>query len=395
MPRDRPQADASYRRRMRTGLAAVAGTIVLAAGGGAALLVVVAAGRAASATRPVVLRSLQMVDAAQGYALSGQNPDAYRLLRTRDGGDRWTDITPRFHPSGPLSIVRPTTMFFSTKLRRGVYAVERSVDGGRSWQRSLPFTDRHGFGVGQPFAADARHLYVAVDEGAAAGSQNQALYTSADGGRRWHFVSRTDMSGKRPRTLPFGCDKDGFGFATPTRGWAGGYCAAGGPFFYRTDDGGRSWRRQPLSGVSACGCDTSAPRFFTRREGALFVLGFAMNGAGKPFVSVDWTADGGTHWRSSTLRTGRASVVSFADARTAWIVATPPGRIRGPFDRLFRTSDAGRHWQTTKLPFDAEYYQLDAVNATLAYAFRAVNGGSSVLRTRDGGRSWQTIRTQE
>jgi photosystem II stability/assembly factor-like uncharacterized protein len=86
-------------------------------------------------------------------------------------------------------------------------------------------------------------------------------------------------------------------------------------------------------------------------------------------------------------------VVSLADARTAWVAATPPGRIRGPFDRLSRTTDAGHHWQTSKLPFDAEGYQLDAVSATIAYAFRTVDGSSSILRTEDGGRSWQTIRT--
>jgi photosystem II stability/assembly factor-like uncharacterized protein len=111
-------------------------------------------------------------------------------------------------------------------------------------------------------------------------------------------------------------------------------------------------------------------------------------------VRVFWTSDSGTHWRITDPHSGRASgAVSFADSRTAWIAANPPGGIRGPFNRLFRTTDAGRHWQTLKLPFDAEGYQLDALSATVTYAFRSVNGNSSILLTRDGGRSWQTIRT--
>jgi photosystem II stability/assembly factor-like uncharacterized protein len=335
-----------------------------------------------------------MVDAKDGYALSGQNPDAYRLLRTRDGGRHWLDITPgggTVHPSGPITIAG-ATMLFSTSVGPGLFAVERSDDGGRSWRRSLPFADRRGR-PGQPFAVNARHLYLAVGEGAAAGSEAEALFTSSDGGHRWRLASRTDVSRVRRGRLPFGCDKNGFGFATSNRGFAGGCCPGGRPFFYRTDDGGHSWRWQPLAGVGLCACDVSAPRFFTPRDGALYVTGFTLNGGGQPLVRAFWTSDGGNHWRASGPSTGRASVVSFADARTAWIVANPPGRIRGPFDRLFRTDDAGRHWQTLKLPFDGAAYQLDAVSSTLAYAARYVGGGSSILRTQDAGRSWHRILT--
>jgi photosystem II stability/assembly factor-like uncharacterized protein len=122
-------------------------------------------------------------------------------------------------------------------------------------------------------------------------------------------------------------------------------------------------------------------------------MGFTMNGGGKPFLRVYWTRDGGTHWRVSDPHAGRATgPVSFADSRIAWVAANPPGGIRGPFNRLFRTSDAGRTWQMVKLPFDAEGYQLDALSATVAFALRAVDGSSSIRLTRDGGRSWQTIR---
>ncbi len=367
--------------------------IAVAAAVAAAFVVAVAA---TAASPPVVLRWLQMVDDLHGYALSGQDPDAYRLLRTSDGGRHWADVTPgggTVHPSGPIAIVGRSTRLFAIKLRAGVFAVERSDDGGRSWRRSLPFRDRHGLGIGPPSAVDARHLYVALDEGAAAGSQSQALYTSGDGGRSFRFVSRTAVSRARPGTLPFGCDKNGFGFATPTRGFAGGYCAGGAPFLYRTDDGGRSWRRQAISGVALCACGVSAPRFFTARDGALSLIGFTENGSGRPLVRVYWTGDGGSHWRGSGPNADRAIAVSLADTRTAWVAAGRPGRLRGPFDRLFRTTDAGRHWQTSRLPFDADGYQLDAVSATLAYAFRPVDGGGSILRTEDGGRSWQKIRT--
>src|SRR5207245_9412646 len=137
----------------------------------------------------------------------------YRPLATGAGGRRWTDVTPgngATPPSGRIAILCRMRLF-STKVRQGVFAVERSDDGGSTWQRSLLFRNARGQGIGQPFAVDARHLYVAVDEGAAAGSQGEALYTSSDAGHSWRFVSGTSVYGSARGALPFGCDKSGFG----------------------------------------------------------------------------------------------------------------------------------------------------------------------------------------
>lgn len=352
-----------------------------------------AAVQVAAASAPLALAWLQMTDLAHGYALSGRDPRFYHLLETRDGGRSWSDLTPgagTVHPSGPLSILG-STLLFSTTLGRGVDAVERSDDGGRSWHRSLPFRDPRGEGAGQPFALDSRHLFLAVDEGAAAGSQGEALYTSADGGRRWRLVSRTEPTHPSHGSLPFGCDKDGFGFATTSRGWAGGDCAGGAPFFYRTDDGGRTWRRQPLAVPKSCACATAAPSFFSPTLGATSVLGFATNGGGPPVASVLWTSDGGDRWVAHRPPVGRAVDVRFADAQSVWVTASPPGRIRAPFDVLARSVDAGLHWQTTRLPFDAGNYRLDPLSGSVAYGFRLAAPSSTIVVTQDGGRSWRTI----
>jgi photosystem II stability/assembly factor-like uncharacterized protein len=345
-----------------------------------------------TATPRIALRWVQMIDRARGYGLSGENSDSYRLLWTIDGGRHWTDVTPgggAIHPSGPLSILGQTRLF-STKLRQGVFAVERSDDAGRTWRQSLPFHDSRG-SAGQPFALDSAHLFLAVDEGTAAGSQGEALYTSSDGGHRWQFISRTVSNIRRRGSLPFGCDKSGFGFATPTRGWAGGYCAGGLPFFYRTDDGGRTWRRQPLQAPSQCACQTSAPLFFTPKLGALSVLGFTTNGSGKPLARLLWTHDGGIHWRRSDPPAGRVEDVSFADAQNVWVIAQKRGNLRSPFDLLLRTDDEGAHWQTIKLPFDAGAYRLDALSSMDAYGFKVTPTSSTIVVTHDGGRTWQTI----
>jgi photosystem II stability/assembly factor-like uncharacterized protein len=345
--------------------------------------------------RPVTLRWLQMVDAARGYALGGGS-DTYRVLRTVDGGRSWLDVTPgrgTYRATSPITIVGKM-LLFSTRVRNGRFAVERSNDGGRTWKQSLPFRDRRGSPApGQPFSIDGSHLYLAVNEGAAAGSSGQALFTSSDGGHSWRFVSGT-QNGSNPNAtqLPFGCDKDGFGFATPRRGFAGGYCAGGLPFFYRTEDGGRTWRRQLLPVPQQCACETTAPTFFSPTVGLLSVYGFGVNGSGKPYLRVLWTHDGGTHWYGSSPRIGRASRPAVVDATNIWVAGQAPGTLRAPFNRLYHTEDAGAHWVVTRLPFNAQNYQLDPLNSQTIFALEIVLGTRSIAVTRDGGRNWQTIK---
>jgi photosystem II stability/assembly factor-like uncharacterized protein len=356
------------------------------------LLALTATAAAQAGPRPVAIRSLAMLDSTDGYALSGPY-NAYRLLHTHDGGRTWLDITPHdVHPAAAPTLVDRTTVLISAQVHPHVFAVLRSDDAGKTWTRSRPFRFARGLDVWSPVAADSAHLFVALDEGAAAGSQGEALFASSDGGRTWHFVAGTSFQRVDPRRLPFGCDKNGFGFATPARGWAGGDCAGGRPFFYRTEDGGRTWREQRLPGLDSCQCDVSAPRFFTPRDGVLTVAGAFETAQFQPLARVYWTHDGGLHWRGSRAPWGRPSLAAAVGPRgVVWIVTSRRGTIKPPYNRLFRTSDAGRTWQTETLPFDAEYDRLDVLDAVHAFAYSAATAARSILRTDDGGRTWRRI----
>jgi hypothetical protein len=119
------------------------------------------------------------------------------------------DLRLRARPRSSDPDIQGATVLFSRGLRPHGFAVERSDNGGRAWTESLPARTRYGSG--------------------------------ADGGRHWQLRSPTHVNRTPPGGLPFGCDKSGFAFATPSRGWAGGFCAGGSLFFLRTADGGRHW----------------------------------------------------------------------------------------------------------------------------------------------------------
>jgi photosystem II stability/assembly factor-like uncharacterized protein len=360
--------------------AAAATAVVLAA-------VLVASGTSAAAKpRHPYFAWLHMTGARDGYALSGQNYLDYRLLNTTDGGRVWHEVT-SIHPSAPPDI-EGRTILFSRGLGHRTFAVERSDDGGRTWTQSLPIRNRYGLGAGTPRAVDRKHLYVDVGEGAAAGSEGEALYTSSDGGHRWRLVAQTNVNRTPPGGLPFGCAKDGFGFVTPSRGWAGGYCA-GGFFFVRTNDGGRRWHEQKLPDTPRnCQCDTSTPVFFGRRVGVVWTSGLANARGARPFARVYWTTDGGDRWRPSDPTSGRTGTVDVVSRSVVWLF----GRLNGNaprFPRLFRTTDGGRHWQSLHVPVTVSSDgELDAVDATLGFAASR----ATLWRTTDGGRRWTAIR---
>jgi photosystem II stability/assembly factor-like uncharacterized protein len=342
---------------------------------------------------PAFVWFVQMADADVGYVVGGKQTDrVFRLYRTADAGRSWRDVTPNngtAHPVGPPTAVGRRIVFFPSKLH-GAIVIERSTDGGRSWTASAPIHDRRGGGPGQVVVLDARHLYLAIGEGAAAGSSAQSLWRSGDDGRTWQFVSRTQATGPSRGALPFSCDKTGYGFATLRLGWAGGACAGGAAFFYRTDDGGRRWRSVQLAGLGACACSVSSPRFFGRR-GVFTVEGFPDAGPQRVIDRIYWTSDGGLHWRFTVPPAGRIGPQSLVDGRTAWLAGTPRGNIRARFNRVYVTTDAGRHWRVATLPFDAQNYQLDAVSGTDAYAVGGPSLRASLFRTSDGGRTWRRV----
>ena len=107
------------------------------------------------------LDSLQMVSATTGWALlSTSNPNdnsALQLGRTTDGGRTWTLVTPpapKAALDGGIAVLkavdarRAWLVAASPQNAGGRTVVFRTVDSGRTWQRSAPIT------ANQPVAID-------------------------------------------------------------------------------------------------------------------------------------------------------------------------------------------------------------------------------------------------
>lgn len=328
----------------------------------------------------------------------------HQVLRTVDGGAQWTavhgvhdgmeaEIAVRGGSRAWVVTVAPHTR--PNSLRSVVLSTS---DGGRHWTssapiRGYPFPPTVPEETGLTFA-DASHGWALTSEGAAMGQASYDLYRTGDGGRHWRLVAYTHLLGNNRSHggLPE-CDcLNGITFTGPSSGWA-----TGAPFaderaiiLYRTANGGTSWQARPLS----------PPRGYRRLNISIAPPAFVGNTGLLPAHMFSPSAfvlyishDGGASWSPTTpIRQHMPGSPGVPDA-----FALTSTRVWTWVDKtLYRTTDAGRHWQAIshglKLVGTPE---LQFVTARTGFALSGFTGKAQpyLLRTDDGGRTWKRVQT--
>jgi photosystem II stability/assembly factor-like uncharacterized protein len=144
---------------------------------------------------------------------------------------------------------------------------------------------------------------------------------------------------------------------TASQGWAlaalgPGFAEFGGPVV-RTVDGGAHWTTVLHPGAGAIPFDFGPIAADFHDATHAWVVGFlgAHSTASFESVIVASTSNAGITWSSSPLGVnGQAVHIQFVDASHGWVFATPSaGGVIGAGDTtLYRTIDAGGHWQAIK-----------------------------------------------
>ncbi|MGH3009380.1 MAG: hypothetical protein ACRDLM_08255 [Gaiellaceae bacterium] len=283
------------------------------------------------------------------------NLDQVQFVDKRHG---WISATLDGDPNRPPIDTRP-------------WAIERTMDGGRSWRVSwLPGC---GCDPGVLSFYDARHGYVlAADR---LGRGNPRLFWTNDGGASWQLVARPPHFG----SITFIDRRDGFlgtypGSTITGPGGGGGKRWPG--VLYRTTDGGKTWSRDRVPPPSL------GLRLPISSFGRRLVVADGMGNHPRVYASVD----GGAHWTAfAPPRPVEARVVDFsAGSPEAWAFLAP--------GRLYVTHDAGQKWDKIVprgLPRPDDIYPLvfssPRAGWTLMTRFR------ELYRTTDGGRHWTPV----
>ncbi len=230
-------------------------------------------------------------------------------------------------------------------------ALAKTLDGGRTWSRGNVPTPSDLLDVSFPTAQDGYAL-----------DSDGGLFATTNGGDAW-------------RALGTGSPRHARALLAPT---ADVVLAVGPRGVRRSTDGGASFeavhaklvRTTPLSGVTAAG-------------GAIFAWG--------P-TSALVSSDEGETWKrvanpgaSARERAQlRIQQVAFSSART--------GLLRDQTGRIWRTTDAGRHWRVLTGLGTERVRGLATSSANSAYAVvdgLGTSSGGYLLRTIDGGATWQ------
>lgn len=217
--------------------------------------------------------AFSFLDAARGWIAWWNPADEPKIISTRNGGQRWLDISQKF-----LQKVQ----FFDDNTGYGAEVTKflRTNDGGRTWTGTdiphLRFIDRM--------------FFLTLNIGWIAGTDGKdfLVFRTTNGGRDWEESETTP-----PIRL---ADVRDLFFLDQDRGWlATSHYNDDGTYLFSTVDGGKSWVPEHDSSLQGRGKWASVVRFVSDKNGFVF----ERDEANRP--SLMYTTDGGKSWHKQPL----------------------------------------------------------------------------------------------
>ncbi len=342
----------------------------------------------------IIITTIHMISADLGWAIGGVNGASDHVLRTRDGGTTWQDITPAepaplegeseiaaagafMGPSNAWVVYYPTVPTTEGGYRLRLWATS---DGGDSWQRSQPleleflgsaeyppmlgFTDQDNGWLLARAGPSGMHRYSVY------------LLRTSDAGRHWtKAIDPFEDVGLQS------CHKTGLAFADLQTGWATfDNCPVPAPEIAVTHDGGITWEALALPAPESRPtlfetdlCEAHSPHLLSPMEGAVGVS----CSTGDRLQFFYFTEDGGQTWARNLYPGGQLELFN---RQTGYAL----GR------KIYRTEDGGVTWDWVKtLQWDG---QFSFVSEQLGWAVARSEGAIALVKTSNGGGIWDLLK---
>lgn len=261
---------------------------------------------------------------------------------------------------------RPKTVFAGT-WEAGVF---KSVNGGRRWRQMDVGSDVSRVDAVAIAAGEPDTVYVGTGRG---------VFKTTNGGRSWKRTSARIL-GKETEAQHFYRPTDGYVSAliVDPRDADVAYAGTQENGLFKTEDGGRSWRRvgpkYPWFRVNRLAFQPGTP--------SVIYAGLVRG--------VYRSSDGGATWEPAGLRRGFVTALAADPKRAQTLYAgtyeeEEPDTVTGG---VYKTTNGGASWRRTQGVRDAiDAIAIDPHNAGVVYA----HTWGGVVRTANGGRTWRSV----
>jgi photosystem II stability/assembly factor-like uncharacterized protein len=329
-----------------------------------------------STTTNEPLIAIRMIDDQQGWALSKTH-----ILKTADGGQHWTNVTPPSFSAGGLAVGQFKNALYAwvvvTNQQTGIVTVLRTTDAGQNWG-SATINDAviAAEGTDQPHFLTNTEGWLEVIGSPGAGQQPADIFHSTDGGQSWQKIASTTNPASGLSNSGF---KSGISFEDTLHARLATSSITGNPTdpgLYLTSDGGHTWTKDsigamPETGVTQIG--TEPPVFFGTT--GILPVKYSVSGQQKLLLYTN----NGNGWTKT-----QQSVA--ADIDNVYVVSTQSTWATDTQGKFYNTSDGGQTWQHTA----GDYGKINALSFVSANDGWAVTDTSLLHRNPATG-VWETI----
>ena len=357
-------------------------------------------------TVPLSLAAIQRLDARTGF-VTGWTGTGVGLAVTADGGASWRRIAVPTARITALRFIDANVGWAGGFIPRDVAQVAcaqaappgssacygvvlHTVDGGRTWQRTLAILEDgvNGDPVQQIQAIDGQTAWALTLACTSTPSANPILNCptdvrrTTDGGRTWTTIVHGDIVAIR--------------FATASRGWLAMIDPNGSYDVRFTNDGGSTWSSgMRTSSGEIIGLDAASSQIawaMTRAGGycsastcGKYELFRTLNGG------LTWTSLGNPKPATGNCAIGAIYGPLFASPTRGWLALNLGAGGAEGTGGLLQTEDGGMTWRCTNTP--ANTYLVSAADPQHIWVSSNQRGtdASTVYSSDDGGTTWRAL----